>query len=162
MKIDQKYEIIRKELTQLHELNKELGKRKIVIGLSGGVDSAVVAALVADIIGKERLFAVNMPSKHSSDKTKSLSKQIANNLGIEYNVIEIQDMIDIMWKDVCESIACIFSERRLRVEEGNVTARIRNSVLQTFANLIDGVVICTINKLEYLRFLYEKNEFYSI
>ena len=138
MTVKEKYEIIKKELTLLHS---EIGKPKIVLGLSGGVDSAVVAALVADILGKEYLIAVNMPTVHNSDKTQDLAKQIAENLGLEYSSLNIQDILDLM-------VEKLFVDSD--IEKGNLAARIRNNVLQTIATAKNGVVVCNTNKLEYM------------
>lgn len=70
------------------------GKKKFVIGLSGGLDSALVAYLLVEAIGAENIIAVNMPSKFNSDTTKDLAEQTAENLGIKYLVSPIQSIVD--------------------------------------------------------------------
>jgi len=74
---------------------KAIGKKTVVIGLSGGIDSAVVACLFAKALGPENVYAVNMPSKFNSDLTKDAAYKLAKNLGINYLVYPIQDAVDL-------------------------------------------------------------------
>lgn len=83
---------------------KNSGQKKLVIGLSGGIDSALVAALVVQAIGKENVIAVNMPSIYNSDTTKDLAKDLAKELGIKYSVMPIQESMDFTKKSIEETI----------------------------------------------------------
>lgn len=78
----------------IQEYMKNSGQRKLVIGLSGGIDSALVAMLAVRAIGAENVVAVNMPSVYNSDITKDLAKDLATELGIEYVVMPIQECVD--------------------------------------------------------------------
>lgn len=116
-------------------------RRKIVIGLSGGIDSANSAALFAHLVGKENVVAVNMPYKdYNSDETKSIAKAIADNLGIEYRVVPLDTMVD------AEAVL-------LGIEEGtsqhkSIQARKRMEVLAAVASMEHGIFTCNANKTE--------------
>lgn len=76
------------------------GQKKLVIGLSGGIDSALVAMLAVRAIGAENVVAVNMPSVYNSDTTKDLAKDLAKELGIEYRIIPIQESVEYTKKQI--------------------------------------------------------------
>lgn len=81
-------------ITGFRDFMKSIGQKKVVIGLSGGIDSAVVAALAVLALGPENVTAVNMPSEYNSDTTKGLAKNLAEELGIEYRIVPIQESVD--------------------------------------------------------------------
>lgn len=113
---------------------------KVIIGLSGGVDSATDASLLVDVIGKENVYAYNMPSNYNSQATKNLAKTIAENLGIHYEVIPIQESVDVMARLTgCEAGTLAYE---------NIQARMRMEILAAKAQLLGGVFISNSNKDE--------------
>ncbi len=121
-----------------------LPNRKVVIGLSGGIDSAVVATLLAESIGAKNVLAVNMPSKFNSDLTKNAAKKLSENLGIEYKVVPIQEAVDI----TVGQLKSIGLEPSSTVIE-NIQARDRGSrLLAGISATIGGVFVNNGNKTE--------------
>jgi len=85
--------IHKKIIYWIKEFFNQIWKQKVVIGLSWGLDSAVVAGLMVEAIWKENVIAINMPSKYNSNTTKDLAEKLANNLGIEYKIIWIEESV---------------------------------------------------------------------
>ncbi len=116
-------------------------QKTIVVGLSGGIDSAVVAAHLVDVLGPGRVRAVNMPfGDLNSRKTRDLAETVAKNLGISYEVIPITDIVE----SVC---------RATGIESGtlaheNVQARARKDILAALAQKVGGSYTCNTNKVE--------------
>ncbi len=120
------------------------GFTKAMVGLSGGVDSALTAAVAADALGKDNVLGVTMPSRYSSEGSISDSKKLAENLGIELWEVPIEaahraftDMLDERFRDTLPNVA-----------EENVQARIRGNVLMTISNKYGWIVLTTGNKSE--------------
>lgn len=116
---------------------------KIVIGLSGGIDSAVVAAIVAGALGPQRVLAVNMPTEFNSATTKNLAKLCAENLGIEYQVSPIQDVYEAELR----AHEALGLTPTMLVKE-NIQARARGHRLAGVAAEYGGVFTCNGNKTE--------------
>ena len=74
------------------------GFKKVLIGLSGGIDSAVTAALAVEALGKDNVIGVSLPSSISSDHSKDDARQLAENLGIEFHTIPIQKIVGFLLK----------------------------------------------------------------
>ena len=123
---------------------EQIGMKKIVIGVSGGIDSAVAAALYTKVLGAENVVLVNMPSVFNSDTTKNLSEQLAKNLGCKYYVVPIQESVDWTVKQL--------TERGIEVSsfvKENIQARDRSSrILAAIAASIGGGFTCNANKAE--------------
>ena len=129
--------------------------RKVVIGISGGIDSAVAAALYAKVIGPENLLLVNMPSVFNSETTKGLSQQLANNLGCQYMIVPIQQSVDHTI-DQLEHTPMTYltdgSTQNLTISSfvtENIQARDRSArVLAGAAAAFGGGFTCNANKAE--------------
>lgn len=128
----------------------QIGKKKVVIGLSGGVDSAVVAALCVEALGAENVIAVNMPSKHNSNLTKDIAREIADMFGVTYLVAPIQEAVD-MTRFELESITGkqIATSGPNTLAYENIQARDRSSrILSGLASIYDAVFTNNGNKVE--------------
>ncbi len=110
-----------------------------VIGLSGGIDSALSAALAVEAVGKEKLFAILMPYKSSSESSVIDAMELVHKLGIEYIQIDITPMIDAYYRELTD-------ENRLRA--GNKMARERMSILFDYAHKMNRLVLGTGNRTE--------------
>lgn len=129
--------------------------KKLVVGVSGGIDSAVAAALYADVLGPENVVLVNMPSKFNSTTTKSLSADLAKNLGCGYAIMPIQDSVDATIAQIKSTPIVDLAdgrERYLSVSSfaaENIQARDRSSrVLAGVAACLGGGFTCNANKSE--------------
>ena len=120
------------------------GYRKASIGLSGGIDSAVVACLAADALGRENVRALLMPSQFSSDHSVEDAKALAENLGIEYNVIPITEI----YKSVVDTLKPVIGGREFDSTEENIQTRIRTILLMAVQNKTDYVMLNSSNKSE--------------
>ena len=134
---------------------KNIHMRKVVIGISGGIDSAVAAALYAKIVGPENLLLVNMPSVFNSATTKGLSKQLADNLGCQYTVIPIQHSVDHTVEQLSDTPITYLTDgstQNLTVSSfvtENIQARDRSArVLAGAAAAFGGGFTCNANKAE--------------
>jgi NAD+ synthase (glutamine-hydrolysing) len=114
------------------------GFRSVVLGLSGGIDSAVVAALAADAIGGEQIVGVSLPSGYSSEHSKSDALDLAQRLGAQYRVVPIAPMVD----------AFVDSLDLTGLAEENVQARVRGTTLMALSNAEGHLVLATGNKSE--------------
>jgi len=120
------------------------GFDKVVIGLSGGVDSSLVAAIAVDALGAENVIGVSMPSRYSSPDSKSDAEALARNLGIEFNVIPIEKVFCAY----LETLAEPFKGTNPDVTEENIQARIRSNLLFALSNKFGWLVLASSNKSE--------------
>ena len=120
------------------------GFDKVVIGLSGGVDSSLVAAIAVDALGAENVIGVSMPSRYSSPDSKSDAEALARNLGIEFNVISIEKVFCAY----LETLAEPFKGTNPDVTEENIQARIRSNLLFALSNKFGWLVLASSNKSE--------------
>ncbi|WP_336162650.1 NAD+ synthase [Fusobacterium polymorphum] len=139
-KLDLNLKEVHSELVEfLRESFKKAGFSKAVLGLSGGIDSALVAYLLRDALGKENVLAIMMPYKSSNPDSLNHAKLVVEDLGINSKTIEITDMIDAYFKNEKETTS-------LRM--GNKMARERMSILFDYSSKENALVVGTSNKTE--------------
>lgn len=125
---------------------RKCGFRKAVIGLSGGIDSAIVAAVAVSAVGKENVLGIAMPSMYSAPISTQLAEQLAKNLGIEFRVIPITDLYDAYLKQLTSELGVAPGATDVALE--NIQARIRGNILMSFSNKYGSLVLSTGNKSE--------------
>ncbi len=118
--------------------------RDCLIGLSGGIDSSLVAAIAVAALGKENVIGVSMPSRFTSPGTRNDARALAQNLGIKFHEIPIERMFEVYLEQLKE----IFGEQPFGRAEENLQARIRGTVLMTLSNRWGSLVLTTGNKSE--------------
>ena len=139
-KLDLNLKEVHNELVEfLRENFKKAGFSKAVLGLSGGIDSALVAYLLRDALGKENVLAIMMPYKSSNPDSLNHAKLVIEDLKINSKTIEITDMIDAYFKNEKEASS-------LRM--GNKMARERMSILFDYSSKENALVVGTSNKTE--------------
>ena len=117
---------------------------KAVIGLSGGIDSALVAALAVDALGKDNVLTVGMPSPYSSHGSIADSEQLAANLGVRYELLKIGSI----FSEYTATLALLFQGHEADVTEENLQSRIRGALLMAISNKLGALVLTTGNKSE--------------
>lgn len=128
----------------LRDYVRKCGFKSVVLGLSGGIDSAVTAALAARALGAENVTGVAMPSRYSSDHSVSDAKKLASNLDINYLEIPIEPAHRAME----EILAPAFSKTEADITEENVQARLRGNILMSLSNKFGSLLLTTGNKSE--------------
>lgn len=118
--------------------------KSVVIGLSGGVDSSLVACLAVDALGKDNVNVVFMPSQYTSVESKEDSEQLAANLGLELITIPVTNIFE----KYLESLSGVFSGKARDVTEENLQARVRGNILMALSNKFGWLVLTTGNKSE--------------
>ena len=120
------------------------GHKKCIVGLSGGIDSALTACLAVESLGKENVLCINMPSRFSSNHSKQDSKELGLNLGVPYKVLPIEDIF-LMYEKIFNKEFLNFNRD---VTEENIQARIRANFLMAYSNKLDYLLLATSNKTE--------------
>ncbi|WP_163716761.1 NAD+ synthase [Mangrovibacterium lignilyticum] len=116
----------------------------VVLGLSGGIDSAVVCALAAEALGGKNVHGILMPSRYSSDHSVADAIQLADNFGVKYDIVGIQNMVD----DFENELRPIFENLPPGVAEENVQARTRGILVMAVSNKFGNILLNTTNKSE--------------
>lgn len=120
------------------------GFSKVVIGSSGGIDSALTACIAVDALGKDNVSTVFMPSRYTAVDNFTDTRQLAENLGVSYVCVPI----DKIFESFLENLAPIFKNEDPGVTEENIQARIRGIILMAFSNEFHSLVLSTGNKSE--------------
>ncbi len=123
---------------------RKCGFQRVVIGLSGGIDSALTACIAVDALGRENVIGVGMPGPYSSQGSIDDSAELAKNLGIPFEPVPIGDIFDSYLK----ALKPVFAGRSPDVTEENIQARIRGSLMMAISNKFGGLVLTTGNKSE--------------
>jgi NAD+ synthase (glutamine-hydrolysing) len=138
-------ELVYKALVMgIREYFRKNGLKKALIGLSGGIDSAIVAVLAADALGGENVRGILLPSQYSSDHSVNDAVALAKNLGMPYDIVPIKDMFEQMKK----TLSPIFQGMPEDVTEENMQARIRGGLLMAISNKTGAILLNTTNKSE--------------
>ncbi|MFC7044714.1 NAD+ synthase [Halobacteriaceae archaeon GCM10025711] len=128
----------------LRDYVQKTGFERAIVGLSGGVDSSVTAALAAEALGPANVLGVAMPTRYTSDASETDARLLAENLGIEFPRLSIDDTFQAF----LDHLAPVFRGREWDVTEENLQARIRGTTLMALSNKLGGLVLATGNKSE--------------
>jgi len=127
-----------------HDYVCKSGFSAVVVGLSGGIDSSVVTAVAVAALGRENVLGVSMPGPYSSEGSRADARQLAANLGIEFQTIPITDV----FQSYRTTLADAFRGRQEDVTEENLQARVRGNLLMALSNKFGSMVLSTGNKSE--------------
>lgn len=137
-------EVYQALLLGLRDYVKKNGFETVVLGLSGGIDSALAAAIAADALTAANVKALFMPSRFSSDESREDAREVAENLGLELNEIDIDNIFETYLKALRPN----FGNLPFNIAEENIQARIRGNLLMALANKFHWMVLATGNKSE--------------
>ncbi len=128
----------------IHDYFSKNGLHDAVLGLSGGIDSALVCTLAADALGPEHVHGILMPSQYSTDHSVGDAIELAHNLGVAYDIVPIQPIFDTLR----QSMGPVFGDRAEDVTEENMQARIRGTIVMSYANKFGALALNTTNRSE--------------
>ncbi|MFA7034692.1 MAG: NAD(+) synthase, partial [Bacteroidales bacterium] len=139
--IDQVYDIL---IAKIGDYFKKAGKQRAVVGLSGGIDSAVVMALACKALGTDNVHGILMPSQFSTVQSVSDAVDLADNLNAKYDIIPIEKI----YGKFMSEMESYFKFGEWSVAQENLQARIRGTILMTYSNKFDALLLNTSNKSE--------------
>jgi NAD+ synthase (glutamine-hydrolysing) len=127
----------------LRDYVRKNGFRTVLLGLSGGIDSALVASIAVDAVGAENTYAVSMPSVYSSEHSKSDAQDLAQRTGLHYETVPVAPMVDAYLKTIADHGTAITG-----LADENLQARVRGTILMALSNQRGHLVLATGNKSE--------------
>jgi NAD+ synthase (glutamine-hydrolysing) len=137
-------EVYRALVVGTRDYVRKNGFQQVVVGLSGGIDSSLVAVIAADALGPENVWGVSMPSPYTSGESMRYAEELAHNLGIRFVVLPIGGI----FQGYLEALAGPFAGTQPNEAEENIQARIRGNLLMALTNKFGGIVLTTGNKSE--------------
>jgi len=142
--VNEDEEIYRALVLGVRDYVQKCGFKRVIFGLSGGIDSSLVAAIASDALGKENVLAVMMPSPYSSDHSISDAVALVNNLGIKSEKLAIQEIMTAY----DQLLDGLFAGTDFGIAEENLQSRIRGNLLMAFSNKFGHLLLSTGNKSE--------------
>lgn len=142
--LDPVEEVYRALVLGTRDYVQKSGFQKVIIGLSGGIDSAVTAAIAVDALGADAVMGIAMPTRYSSEGSIKDARKLSENLGIEFYILSIEEIFNAY----TGKLAALFSGYEEDVTEENIQARIRGNVLMALSNKFGRMVLATGNKSE--------------
>ncbi|MBL7073503.1 MAG: NAD(+) synthase [Candidatus Omnitrophica bacterium] len=146
MQINEIYEVL---VAGTREYVKKSGFSKVVMGLSGGIDSAVVCVLAKDAFGAENVLTLAMPSRYSSKASETYARRIAGNIDVKIKTLDISDVYD-SYERTLKPFLETKKNNDVEIYLQNIQARIRGNILMAFSNKLEHMVLATGNKSELL------------
>lgn len=131
-------------LLGIRDYLRKCGFRQVVLGLSGGIDSALVCALAAKALGPENVLALSMPSPYSSEGSINDAEALAKNLGVDFKLVPIHKL----FQPYLDTLLPLFEGKSADTTEENVQARIRGNLVMAFSNKFGRLALSTGNKSE--------------
>ncbi len=122
----------------------KIGFKTAVLGLSGGLDSAITTVLAVEALGKDNVRVLLMPSQFSSDHSVKDAEDLAKNLGIRYDIVPIKNI----YESYLNELSPLFEGKKFNVTEENIQARIRGNLLMAISNKFGNILLNTTNKSE--------------
>jgi NAD+ synthase (glutamine-hydrolysing) len=141
---NQEEQLFRALVLGVRDYVAKCGFKSVVLGLSGGIDSALVAVIAAEALGAENVWGVSLPSRYSSEGSLSDAAQLAKKLGIRYDVLPIGDPV----VEVEKTLGGVFEGRTPDATEENIQSRLRGLLLMALSNKFGPLVLTTGNKSE--------------
>ena len=117
---------------------------KVLVGLSGGIDSALTATIAVDSLGSDNVVGVALPSKYNTEESLVDARLLAENLDIEFKVIEIEEIVNIFRNTLKESV----NDELGQITDENIQSRVRGNILMALSNQTGAMVVSTGNKSE--------------